>query len=173
MERSPSSKRKCCFFEEYERLTLLQNSYPLPYLMSGASDSQINLNVDRVRGDEWDPILASLRKDNTLKCVILVSSWQKIKGLLWKCFFLCKKIACEESDFTVFVRNYQYLLISSPNFLFTAENSKAMAQKKKPPIRSRSMTLQLSRYCSFKLITDTHYLFIWKITFANHKFSAK
>ena len=78
MERSPT-KRKC-FFKEYERLTLLQNSYPLPYIMNGASENQINLNVDRVRADEWAPILAALRKDDTLKSVILVSSWQKVKG---------------------------------------------------------------------------------------------
>ena len=66
-----SRKRRCCFFEEYERLTLLQNSYPLPYVTSNKKDNSIDLHIDRIQQNEWDTILAALRKDNTLRSVIL------------------------------------------------------------------------------------------------------
>ena len=80
---SLSQKKRMSFYDEYERITLLQNMYPLPYIMSTKGENYLNLNVDRISQNEWLPILEALRKDKTLKYVSLTSSWQrgKVKGL--------------------------------------------------------------------------------------------
>ena len=75
MERP--TKKPCSFFEEYQRMALLQNAFPLPYIMAHKEDNALYLNADRVRDNEWKSILTALRKDSTLKYITITSAWQK------------------------------------------------------------------------------------------------
>lgn len=76
-------KKKRSFLSEYERLTMLQSSCPLSHVVSNIQDHFIDVNADRIRSNEWDPILASLKIDDSLSLIGFRSYWQvSCKGLL-------------------------------------------------------------------------------------------
>lgn len=74
--KKSSERKKCSFLSEYERLTMLQSSCPLSHVIANIKENFIDMNADRIRLDEWDPIFSSLKVDDSLSLIALRSYWQ-------------------------------------------------------------------------------------------------
>ena len=78
-----SRQKKCVFMkhkfgDEYERLCQLNNACPLPLITANLKDSFIDVNADRIRLNEWDPIFGAIKVNESLKYLALRSYWQPI-----------------------------------------------------------------------------------------------
>ena len=130
-KRNPVSSRKHVFSHEYERLCILNNSVPLSHITANLQDDFIDCNADRVRLDDWSPILNALRVNNSLRYLAFRSSWQpQESGKYCYRYFKVFHIYC----------------ISIYSFIYCQTNRKA-------PYRSRLMTLLLHQMASKGWIT--------------------
>ena len=94
------------FHAEYERLCFLQDICPVSHVTANLKENFLDLNVDKIRANEWNAILEALKVNNSLRYVALRSFWSPIN----------------------------------------LDDKKRKSMKKKtPPIRSRDMTLKLTR----------------------------
>ena len=64
------------FAFEYERLCVLQNTCPLPSITANLKNEVIDFNADRLRLNEWEPLLGAICVNDSLKYVAVRSYWQ-------------------------------------------------------------------------------------------------
>jgi len=63
------------FHSEYERLCFLQDVCPISYVTANLKENFIDINVDRIRENEWNAIFDALKINNSLRFIALRSSW--------------------------------------------------------------------------------------------------
>ena len=63
------------FQAEYERLCFLQDVCPISQITANLKENFIDINVDRIRANEWATVLDALKVNNSLRFVALRSSW--------------------------------------------------------------------------------------------------
>ncbi|RUS82868.1 hypothetical protein EGW08_009390, partial [Elysia chlorotica] len=77
MESVQARQRGAFEFEShYENLCALQDSAPLPAVTAHLSQALLDLNGDRVRLNDWQPIINTLRINKSLQLVALRSYYQ-------------------------------------------------------------------------------------------------
>ena len=84
-------KNSTDFATFYGDLCALQSSCPLSCVTANLQDYYIDCNADRIRLNDWIPILNALKINKNLKSIAFRSYWQQIlcpgggKGLIFKC----------------------------------------------------------------------------------------
>ena len=78
-KEAEKKKKKKSFLAEYERLTMLQSLLPLTCVICNIKDNYIDMDADRIEEKDWDPIINSLRIDDSLNFIGIRSNWQANK----------------------------------------------------------------------------------------------
>jgi centrosomal protein CEP78 len=68
------------FMEYYPNLCRLQNIIPNPYIKVNSSNNFLDFVGDRLKVDEWKPLLEAISNDRSLHFISVRSKYNNIKG---------------------------------------------------------------------------------------------
>lgn len=70
-------KAQTDFTTYYESLCALQSTYPLASIRSSAAEGLLNCQVNKMKRNDWCPVLTALRANRVMHTVIFCDKWEE------------------------------------------------------------------------------------------------
>jgi hypothetical protein len=77
------------FWDNYEHLCELQSTAPLQSIKANLSNGTLDINADKLKSADWDPLLNTLRVNKSMVNIIFKSTFVNIDEEIGKCFSFC------------------------------------------------------------------------------------